>query len=170
MTSFVLSDILRVASYRISEAISYFSSQSKNCTSPAEKKYLLYVTLKKMKQQLVLNQIIKNSHTGNVNFNYHDFSGYSLILKNPQLLSNLSLRDIHTFTCQHSIEELEFYLSIEMHAGDQNSKHTLNTLVDLSRNFLSTITKGYQDTIAKSPSYRVYTLVNSKPAKKIAAI
>ena len=135
MVSFTIQDVLRVASYRISEAACYFNIEAKRCSDTARQKYLKFLTMQKNIQKEVLFQIAKHLPLDISQLIWTDFSDYSYISKNPTALADLPLKEIYTFTYQHAIEEMEFYISLIPYSEDTDIRHVINTFIDLSKNF-----------------------------------
>lgn len=135
MASFTIPDILRVASYRISEAAFYFSMEAKRCSDKARQKYLKFLAIQKNTQKEVLFQIAKNLSLDISQFTWTDFSDYRYISKDPTSLAVLPLKEIYTYTYQHAIEEMGFFILLIPYTTDPNTRHVINTFIDLSRNF-----------------------------------
>ena len=143
MASFILEDILKVASYRISEAAYYFSMEAKRCHDTNRKKYLRFLALEKKIQKEVLFQTAKHHSLDISRLTWTDFSYCSSISKNPTALAVLPLKEIYTYTYQHGIEEMRFYISLIPYTCDLNIRQVINRFIDLSRNFHSNARKEY---------------------------
>ncbi len=155
MVYFSLTDFLRVSAYRIAEAVHYFSTEATGCADKKKRKYLRFLIKKKQMQKVVLNQIAKNLLLPVEMFHYTDFSCQNYIMKSPTALGRLSMKELDTFTYQHAIEELEFFISLLPHIDDTIQRHVINTFIDLARSFIYTTRIGYLNTLTKETTHNV---------------
>jgi len=156
MFSITISDVLKVAAYRISVAVFYFSSEADKCYNKKKQNFLRSLVRKKQTQKVVLDQISKHLSLEKPLNTYIDFSDYNCIFINPIPLNTLSLKEIYTFIYQHAIEEIEFYISLIPLTSDTNIRHIINTLIDLSRNFSQSARIGYLTAVAEQTQTIVF--------------
>ena len=166
MASFTIPDILKVASYRISEAAYYFSMEAKRCHDTNRQKYLRFLALEKNMQKEVLFPIAKHLSLDISRLIWTDFSDYSYISKNPAALADLSLKEVYTYTYQHAIEEMHFYISLIPFTSDTNARHIINTLIDLSRNFHHNARRKYLEVLSRSETHDNPVYMEIKKSRK----
>ena len=142
-------ELFKMAYVRNSEAISYFKSQARKCKNPINKTFLLFLSGKKRKQQILLEKIASK-------YNYK----VSSLLKDQQdqkrhlinqstYLFSKPLKEIYKFSYEYAVNELDFYIHISSLVRNNLSKYALNILIDLSKDFVFDIRLAYIDFISK---------------------
>ena len=149
MPSLSLTDLFKMAFVRNDEAISYFRSQAKKCKNPTSKMFLHFLTGKKREQHIILEKIVSK-------YNHKISSLINNIPDQKRLLVNQSndlylndIRDIYKFAYEYAINELDFYIHISSLVRNNLAQSALDTLMDLSKDFVFDVRLAYIDFITK---------------------
>jgi hypothetical protein len=159
MPTLSLTDLFKMAYVRNEEALSYFKKQAQKCKNPANKLFLHFLTGKKREQQLILEQIA-SKYTARIS------SYIKQVKKNPgqkRLLINQSsylylkdLEDIYSFAYEYALNELDFYMRISCLVENNLAQSALDTIVDLSKDFIFDVRLAYIDFVSKQYTLPTY--------------
>lgn len=149
MASLSFKDLFKIAYVRNYEAISYFKNQAGKCKNPANKQFLHFLTGKKREQQLLLEKIAfrYNYDISTVTKNKPDEK--RILINQSNYLYLKSLKEIYAFAYEYAVNELDFYTHVYSYVGNNLAQRTLDTLIDLAKDFIFDVRLAYIDFITK---------------------
>jgi hypothetical protein len=149
MPSLSITDLFKMAYVRNDEAISYFKSQAKKCKNPETKTFLHFLTGKKREQQLLLEKIV-SKYNHKISALIHTIPDQKrLLINQSNYLYLKKLKDIYKFAYEYAVNELDFYIHISSLVRNNLAQSALDTLMDLSKDFVFDVRLAYIDFIAK---------------------